>query len=56
MKLKDLCEQYNIHFTKGHVDETLKRISKDYEIVKISKGDYNIIRELSEEEKKEKRK
>lgn len=56
MKLKDLCEKYNIKFTKGHVAETIKRISKDYEIIKINKGDYDIIRELTAEEKKEKRK
>lgn len=50
MKLKDLCERYNVPYDSAHTKLCLSKLSKLCEFTKNGR-DYTIIREYTEEEK-----
>ena len=51
MTIKEMCEYSNIEYNKDHPKRSLNKLCQIYEIEKIDARNYNIIRELSEEEK-----
>ena len=49
--LKDICKELNVKYDKNHAKLSIKKISAEYEIEKVSRYKYKINRELTTEEK-----